>query len=365
MLREFAAVDRYDVKWVLETPLTENRTSMGWPEVSADMVEMIESPDENRIKELVSARTGATLHVMGGVLGVRMMRKAFLSAPRGSRIIFLNEPPVPQEMDVVGKTNLNRRFGKVLPLAHRLMRLFYFRKVVAVLGIGQGGVEAYSSFGWGTKVFPYGYFPEGPGADFVVKEPVGAFKIVYLGGFGHRKGSDLLIDAMGHLKAGDWHLEMIGDGESRSELEQRTGELGIEEKVDYLGFKPWAEAMDRIAAADLVVVPSRHDGWGAVVGEALMRGVPVVATDRTGSSLLLDNALRGRVVKAGSVSDLARGIGEVIESGRLSVEDRRKIWEWAKCLEPAVAAQFFADIVKWVDGGERPVAPWERNMTVP
>ena len=50
-----------------------------------------------------------------------------------------------------------------------------------------------------------------------------------------------------------------------------------------------------MAAADVLVLPSRFDGWGAVVNEALMVGTPVICSDRCGASDVIENGRNGYV----------------------------------------------------------------------
>ena len=59
----------------------------------------------------------------------------------------------------------------------------------------------------------------------------------------------------------------------------------VSERVEFVGFKDWKELPAEYAAADVLCVPSRYDGWGLVVPEGLASGLPVIATDRMGAAL--------------------------------------------------------------------------------
>jgi D-inositol-3-phosphate glycosyltransferase len=69
--------------------------------------------------------------------------------------------------------------------------------------------------------------------------------------------------------------------ETIDELRRSAGELGIEDRVRFLGAMPRERIASFYAAADLCVVPSRHESFGLVALEAMAAGLPVVAT-RTG-----------------------------------------------------------------------------------
>jgi len=80
----------------------------------------------------------------------------------------------------------------------------------------------------------------------------------------------------------DVRLWLAGDGELRPALEALTRELGIADRVRFLGVLDNDVLWKYGAAADLFVLPSRLESWGTVMLEALACGTPVVATDTAG-----------------------------------------------------------------------------------
>ncbi|MFX9050260.1 glycosyltransferase, partial [Acinetobacter baumannii] len=71
------------------------------------------------------------------------------------------------------------------------------------------------------------------------------------------------------------------------------------DSVEVVPFQPYSQAMALLAQSDVVVVPSRHDGWGAVVNEAIGYGIPVVCTDRCGSLDMVTRPRLGTVCSVG------------------------------------------------------------------
>jgi glycosyltransferase involved in cell wall biosynthesis len=72
-----------------------------------------------------------------------------------------------------------------------------------------------------------------------------------------------------------------------------------------LGFRNPEDIPPIFAAADVFVLPSRHDGWGVVVNEALGAGLPIIASDRTGAAHdLVQHGVNGFVTGAGDVEAL-------------------------------------------------------------
>ena len=87
------------------------------------------------------------------------------------------------------------------------------------------------------------------------------------------------------------------------------------------------------AAADLFVLPSRHEPWGVVVNEALAAGLPVVLSDRVGAAAdLLVDGENGRLVPAGDAVALANALEDLCRDpqGRQAAGEasRRIVADW-------------------------------------
>ncbi|WP_457979673.1 glycosyltransferase [Ectopseudomonas composti] len=93
------------------------------------------------------------------------------------------------------------------------------------------------------------------------------------------KGFDLLIEAVsGWLKAHPRdHLVLVGEGSERKALVALTRRLDVAGQVHFVGYQPDAPRLYR--AFDLLCIPSQQEGLGLVLSEALIAGVPVLATD--------------------------------------------------------------------------------------
>lgn len=73
-----------------------------------------------------------------------------------------------------------------------------------------------------------------------------------------------------------WRMQIAGDGSQRSELESMAGALGIDDSVDFLGFR--RDVQDLLSRAGLVLAPTPREGLGILVLEAMAAGTPVVAS---------------------------------------------------------------------------------------
>jgi L-malate glycosyltransferase len=100
------------------------------------------------------------------------------------------------------------------------------------------------------------------------------------------KGVDILLHAFA-LLAHDrpsLKLDLVGDGPQTQELRRLTSELGLQGRVRFLGAMEPAQVASALRESDVFVLPSRNETLGTAVIEALVSGLPVVATDVGGVS---------------------------------------------------------------------------------
>ena len=91
--------------------------------------------------------------------------------------------------------------------------------------------------------------------------------------------------------------------------------LGLGGQVSFLGALPHAEVALWMNVADVLCLTSRSEGMPNVVLEALVSGLPVVATDVGGCGELLEGETAAKVCPVGDAAEVARGIGAVLAAG--------------------------------------------------
>ena len=136
------------------------------------------------------------------------------------------------------------------------------------------------------------------------------FTFLFSGALIHRKGVDLLAGAFKRLAAENSRvrLKIMGQGEWGPRLQQRLAPI---DRVEWIGFRDWADLPAEYAGAHALCAPSRHDGWGLIVPEGLASGLPVIATARTGAALdLVKSGHNGWLVPAGDEEALYRAMRE-------------------------------------------------------
>lgn len=139
------------------------------------------------------------------------------------------------------------------------------------------------------------------------------YLIVGIGRLVRYKGFDLLLEAIQLLKRRGIEVRCIilGEGAERNTLQQQAKELGVDGQVDLVGFK--ANPYAFLAHADVFVLPSRWEGFGNVIVEALALDVPVVAARCPGGAEeILENGKWGSLVTPEDPLALADGIEDTL-----------------------------------------------------
>jgi L-malate glycosyltransferase len=139
------------------------------------------------------------------------------------------------------------------------------------------------------------------------------------------KNHRLLLAAAARLNQRHANLEflLVGNGPLRPELERAAQELGMADRVRFLGEREDVENI--LASIDISVLPSGSESSSNAILESMAAGVPVVATDAGGNPELAGED-RGILVKSGNELDLERGIERLITDASL----RRKLGENAR-----------------------------------
>ena len=140
-------------------------------------------------------------------------------------------------------------------------------------------------------------------------EPI---KIVAAGRLHPKKGFDVLIRAVGRLRAWDFDVtcEIAGEGDERADLEALIREFDLEPCVKLVGWK--ADVAGFLATGDLFAFPSHQEGFPLTLMEAMAVGLPVVATEIDGSVELIEEGGNGRLVPDDDPDRLGEALGELI-----------------------------------------------------
>lgn len=175
------------------------------------------------------------------------------------------------------------------------------RAPVPIWGVGAFGIDGYRmEFGAGHSYENMPYYSElGRFQQAASSPPSGLRTVLYSGSLIQRKGADLLARAFAIVAAENplARLCIVGDGPMRQEMQQILSKCA--DRVEWAGFQPWDRLPEFYARCSVFCFPSRYDGWGLALVEALAAGLPAIATDQTGAAIdLVAHGRNGWLVKA-------------------------------------------------------------------
>jgi glycosyltransferase involved in cell wall biosynthesis len=155
--------------------------------------------------------------------------------------------------------------------------------------------------------------------------------VLFSGRMVYQKGPDLLVEAIPAILHYYPNAKFIfaGDGEMRSQAENRAQQLGVTHATRFLGFQANGTLTNLYKACDVVCVPSRNEPFGIVLLEAWSAGKPVVATNNGGPAEFVWHEVNGLKVYP-NPNSIAWGLGTLFtnfewarwmgRNGRIAVE---------------------------------------------
>jgi glycosyltransferase involved in cell wall biosynthesis len=161
-----------------------------------------------------------------------------------------------------------------------------------------------------------------------------------------RKGVDLLLAAFERLvaKGIDASLLLVG---READLPKFLAAVSsaARSRITYEGFQPPERLPEYFARADVFVLPSRHDGWGVVINQALGAGLPVISSDAVGAGMdLVKTDINGLRFAAGDVHGLEHAMQILATNPELAREWGDASRRQALDITPAAGAEKWAHV---------------------
>lgn len=164
--------------------------------------------------------------------------------------------------------------------------------------------------------------------------------VLFCGQMIERKGIDVLLKVFARLAPRFPHcrLRLVGrEADIGSRLKCLPPEVC--RRIETVGFVPPEALPQEFAAADLFVLPSRFDGWGVVVNQAVASGLPVLTTDAVGAAYdLVEDGVNGRVVPAGIADSLEAALAWYLEDATRLTEASKNAMQRLPELQPETGA---------------------------
>ncbi len=227
------------------------------------------------------------------------------------------------------------------------------RNLDGIVAIGSRAMESYQSRFPKVPVFniPYHcdlqpFLERSPAIPNACTETV----FLFCGQMISRKGVDLLIQAFDRMISQGLKVRLVLAGrEAELPLMLQQASAKAREHIEYIGFVGPSDLPNVFARAHVFVLPSRHDGWGVVVNQALGAGLPIICSDAVGAGAdLVMPGVNGFRVPAGDVELLAAAMNSLVRDPdllrRMGVASRERAVDWT----PARGAEKWAQLLRQI-----------------
>jgi glycosyltransferase involved in cell wall biosynthesis len=170
-------------------------------------------------------------------------------------------------------------------------------------------------------------------------------KFLFAGKLRHHKGFDIVVDALQLLGKSrqDFEVVVVGDGPDKSLLDRLSPD--IRRLVHLDGFKELNEMPAVFAKCDVLLFPSRYDGWGMTVTEGMASGMAVIASPEAGSARdLIEHGINGLILDELDAKCLASSMHRLLDLPeairQMGNEARRRVVSLSAEVGARAIAQF-------------------------
>lgn len=330
----------FKVNFVANEKLSKNRIKMGWEILELGKVKLLLAPNKDTVIRYASNAPQNSIHLCQGLRGNGLVSYAQrVIRKRGLRHWTM--------METVDDLGWNGFIKKIL---YRILFLYWRNHLSGVLAIGQSTSDWIVARGMEKRlVYPFAYFLKEPSINSSLKSSTKRnmkrpFRFIFVGELINLKKVDFLIKAIAALKLQEIEFWIVGAGPEEKRLKALANKL-LPNKVFWLGVLPIKKIPHVIYQTDCLILPSRYDGWGAVVQEALMVGTPAVCSDKCGSSIIVKASKVGSVFSSNDQKSLVNSLSDQYEKGLVSLEQRQNIMKWSRCLGASSGAKYLESIL--------------------
>lgn len=143
--------------------------------------------------------------------------------------------------------------------------------------------------------------------------------VLFVGRFCQQKNLPLWVDVAEQVvsQIPDAAFVMAGDGSLSAEIKTLVRQKGLEDRFHLLGNVGHEQLPEVYAAADLFLLSSHYEGFGRVIVESYLAGVPVVSTACTGPEDIIDPGVTGFLLPCGDCQGLADAVVNLLQNDEL------------------------------------------------
>lgn len=357
LLADALAKQGVGVVYVANNEISDDRMQQGWQPPTLQYARLRIALDKTAVIKVVECAPTDSIHLCQGLRGNGLVQ----IAQQQIRNRGLLQWVIMETVDDSGMRGILKR------IVYRILIWRQRHHIEGILAIGEKTGSWIAAHGFqASRIFSFAYFLQNtalpcslggaPHDHFHAR-----FQFLFVGQLIERKRVSDLISALANLGRSDVMLTIVGNGPLENLLREKS-KMCLPGRVRFLGVQPMSEIQALMARSDCLVLPSRHDGWGAVVSEALIVGTPVVCSDTCGASIAVRASGAGAVFPANDLAAFQEALGTQLDRDRWKLEERARLSAWAKCLSADAGALYLQQIFGCVEhGGERPLPTWENN----
>lgn len=347
------------VYFVFNNDFRAERKASNWNDGDfgkASIIELYKSENPEQIISDLFLNHPGSIHIVNGFNSLIMQRvKRYVRTIDRDALIILSERPV--QMGNPFERWLRNVFFK---LKYRLLYYQFSPYVKAFLPLGLLGKNTFRQYGWSDDImFPFMYNPQledlSGQNDKTVRKPL---RFLYVGRFYFKtKGVDVLMKATKYLR-GNWHLDLVGGYGMNAKEIMSWAEKNA--NICYIGRWNSMDVTRNMQQYDVVVIPTKYDGWNLLVNEGLHAGIAVITTNEAVSHEVIEKSGAGMVVKANSPKELANAMQCAIDNPDLVKLWKEKAHSFVPNISTPTVGKYMLDIINYsvYSEGERPKCPW-------
>lgn len=365
--RAVQAILDQQITYVLTEPENKGRKLQGWPVIDLSAMDVIVMKRKGWWRQSVDIirQNSDAIHLFLGFWNDRRLFPLIIYAVnRAIKTAVLAEAYATSPVGYFQEEKTFLAKGKVIlrPFLYRsvasILKFVSFKKKQAcIFVISLLTQEQFIKDGFDKNIlFPFGYFVPKMTASKIKDKKANHLRLIFVGALIKRKGLDIAIKSLQKINQNGIKttLDVYGSGDPIVFIPKDS------DAITYKGIIPIEKAQAVIAQYDALILPSRHDGWGVVVNEALLQGIPVIVSDHVGAKCLIEPNGAGLIFESENVDDLANQLIRLLETPSLIDNIYAKAETIYKYILPEVAAQYFIDALAYYfyDVGSRPQALW-------
>lgn len=212
-----------------------------------------------------------------------------------------------------GTLHSERNIGRV----QRMSRSYIVKRAAAFIASSTASKEAQLAYGAETDKCFLSYLTVDIKKYLTKKESYDAKQLIYVGSLIQRKGLDLLMPALAKTSP-DIKLIIVGEGQEEALLKEQTVELGISNRVTFMGYVEGEPLRELYKNSDAFILPTREDCFGLVILEAMCASLPVISSKYAdGARDLVADGENGYIIDPEDTEGFAKAIERIFTEGRL------------------------------------------------